>query len=263
MHAFLALHHLGPLQLGLILAAAFAAGVLDAIVGGGGLITTPVLMLMLPGVPVTGALATTKVSSIAGTTGAAIAYARRVEVRPRILAPGMLAALPSAWLGARAVSHLDPSVVKPAILAVMIAMALYTWWRPDLGLLRGKELNARVEPWIAAAVGAALGFYDGFLGPGTGSLLVLAFIVLFGRDFLGASAQAKFFNWASNLGALLWFTPSGSVLWVLAVPMAACNLLGGVVGSRLAILSGNRWIRRIFLAVVLALIARLGWNLYG
>jgi uncharacterized membrane protein YfcA len=263
MHEFLALHHLGPLQLGLILAAAFAAGVLDAIVGGGGLITTPVLMLMLPGVPVTGALATTKASSIAGTTGAAFAYARRVELRPRIIVPGMLAALPSAWLGARAVSHLDPAVIKPAILGVLIAMALYTWWRPELGLLRGKEPAARLEPWAAAAVGAALGFYDGFLGPGTGSLLVLAFIILFGRDFLGASAQAKFFNWASNLGALLWFAPSGSVLWVLAVPMAACNLLGGAIGSRLAILSGNRWIRRIFLAVVLALIARLGWNLYG
>ena len=263
MHAFLALHHLGPLQLGLILAAAFAAGVLDAIVGGGGLITTPVLMLMLPGVPVTGALATTKVSSIAGTTGAAFAYARKVELRARILAPGMLAALPSAWLGARAVSHLDPAVIKPAILAVLIAMALYTWWRPELGLLRGKEPGAGREIGLAIAVGAVLGFYDGFLGPGTGSLLVLAFIVLFGRDFLGASAQAKFLNWASNLGALLWFTPSGSVLWALAVPMAACNLLGGVIGSRLAILSGNRWIRRIFLAVVLALIARLGWNLYG
>jgi uncharacterized membrane protein YfcA len=263
MHEFLALHHLGPLQLGLIFAAAFAAGILDAIVGGGGLITTPVLMLMLPGVPVTGALATTKVSSIAGTTGAAISYARRVEVRPRILIPGMLAALPSAWLGARAVSHLDPAVIKPAILGVLIAMAVYTWWRPELGLLRGKEPAARLELWLAIAIGAVLGFYDGFLGPGTGSLLVLAFILLFGRDFLGASAQAKFFNWASNLGALLWFAPSGSVLWVLAVPMAVCNLLGGMIGSRLAILSGNRWIRRVFLAVVLALIARLGWNLYG
>jgi uncharacterized protein len=263
MHAFLSLHHLGPSQLGLILVAAFAAGVIDAIVGGGGLITTPVLMLLLPGAPVTGILATTKASSIAGTTGAAIGYARKIALRPRILIPGMLAALPAAWLGARAVSHLDPVAIKPAILAVLIAMALYTWWRPELGLLRGKELRASIEPWASAAVGATLGFYDGFLGPGTGSLLVLVFIVLFGRDFLGASAQAKFFNGASNLGALLWFAPSGSVLWVLAIPMAACNLMGGVLGSRLAILSGNRWIRWVFLTVVLALIARLGWNLYG
>ena len=263
VHAFLTLHQLGPVEMGLILAAAFAAGLIDAVAGGGGLITTPVLLLMLPGAPVAGALATTKVSSIAGTTGAAIAYSRSVRPDPRILIPGMLCALPSAWLGARSVTYMEPSLLKPVILGVLIAMAAYVGWRPDLGALRGRELRARLEPWAAGVVGAALGFYDGFLGPGTGSLLMLAFISLFGRDFLGASALAKFFNWASNLGALIWFAPSGTVLWVLAAPMAVCNLLGGVLGSRFAVRFGNVWIRRVFLAVVTALIARLAWNLYG
>jgi uncharacterized membrane protein YfcA len=194
-HAFLTLHQLGPVELGLILAAAFAAGLIDAVAGGGGLITTPVLLLMLPGAPVAGALATTKVSSIAGTTGAAIAYSRSVRPDPRILIPGMLCALPAAWLGARSVTYMDPSLLKPVILGVLIAMAAYVGWRP-------------------------------------------------------------------NLGALLWFAPSGTVLWVLALPMAVCNLLGGVLGSRFAVRFGNVWIRRVFLAVVMALIARLGWSLY-
>ena len=248
--------------MGLILAAAFAAGVIDSIVGGGGLITTPVLLLLLPEVSVAAVLATTKASSIAGTTGAAVAYSRKLTLKPGILLPGMLCALPAAWLGARAVSHLDPAAVKPAILVVLIAMAGYTWWRPQLGALKRVGMGSRLEPWAAAGVGAVLGFYDGFLGPGTGSMLMLAFIGIFGLDFLLASGTAKFFNWASNLGALLWFVPSGSVLWVIAVPMAVCNLLGGVLGSRLAVRSGNAWIRRVFLAVVLALIARLGWSLY-
>jgi uncharacterized protein len=263
LHDFLLHYHLGALQLGLILGAAFTAGLIDAVVGGGGLITTPALLLLLPGAPVAGVLATTKASSIAGTTGAALSFAKSVKLDPRFLIPGMLTALPAAWLGARSVSHLDPAVIKPAILIVLVAMAGYTGWRPDLGLLSGKGIAPRAQPWAAAGIGAVLGFYDGFLGPGAGSMLVLAFILAFGYNFLQASALAKFFNWASNLGALLWFAPSGSVLWVIALPMAGCNLLGGVIGSRLAVVSGNVWIRRVFLAVVLALIARLGWNLYG
>lgn len=266
VHAFLAPlahHQLGPVEMGLILAAAFAAGLIDAVAGGGGLITTPVLLLMLPGAPVAAALATTKVSSIAGTTGAAIAYSRSVRPVPRILIPGMLCALPAAWLGARCVTYMDPTLLKPLILGVLIIIAAYVGWRPDLGALRGREPHARLEPWLAGLVGAILGFYDGFLGPGTGSLLMLAFIAVFGRDFLGASALAKFFNWASNLGALLWFAPAGTVLWALAAPMAVCNLLGGVLGSRFAVRFGNVWIRRVFLVVVIALIVRLAWNLYG
>jgi uncharacterized membrane protein YfcA len=249
--------------MGLLLLAAFAAGLIDAVAGGGGLITMPAMLLMLPGAPMAGILATTKCASLAGTAGAAASYAKRVELPAAILIPSVAAALPSSWLGARAVSHLDPSLVKPAILAVLIAVAAYTWLKPDLGAARTRGMPLSWQPFGAACLGAVMGFYDGFLGPGTGSILMLLLIALFGRDFLQASALAKFVNVASNAGALLWFVPAGSVLWRLALPMAACNLVGGLIGSRLAVWSGNAWIRRVFLAVVAALIARLAWNLYG
>jgi uncharacterized membrane protein YfcA len=219
------------------------------------------LLLALPGAPVAEVLATTKCASVAGTMGAAASYSRKVEIPWRIVLPGMAAALPAAWLGARAVSHLDSFLLRPIILGVLIVMAAYTWWRPDLGSVRRAGMPHAWQPMAGAITGACLGSYDGFLGPGTGSMLVLAFILVFGRDFLRASAASKFLNLASNLGALAWFAPAGSVLWPLALPMAFCNLLGGLLGSRLAVRAGNRWIRFLFLAVVLALIARLAWSL--
>jgi uncharacterized membrane protein YfcA len=195
--------------------------------------------------------------------GAACNYARKVELPGRILLPAMAAALPASFLGARAATRLDPALLRPCILLVLVLLAAYTAWKPDLGARAGRGLPARGQAWMGAALGAVLGAYDGFLGPGTGSLLVMALIVLFGRDFLQASAAAKFVNAASNLGALLAFASAGLVLWKYALPMAACNLLGGLLGSRMAMGAGNRWIRRVFLAVVYALILRLGWSLLG
>jgi uncharacterized membrane protein YfcA len=250
------------LALGLLLAAAFGAGFIDSIAGGGGLITIPALLLLLPGAPVAALLATNKASSIAGTAGAAYSYSRKVPLTWPLLLPAMAGALAGSVLGAAAVSWLDPSVVKPAILAVLVLLALYTWWRPDLGHRETKDLAGRTLGWAGFLLGTSLGFYDGLLGPGTGSLLMVALIVIFGRDFLQATAAAKFINGMSNLGALLWFAAAGLVLWKLALPMAACNWVGGQLGSRMAMGKGNRWVRRVFLMVVWALIARLGWNLF-
>lgn len=246
----------------LLLLAAFGAGFIDAVAGGGGLVTVPAMLLLLPGVPVAAVLATTKCVSFAGTAGAAAAYARRVPLPRRILVPALTAALPASWLGARTMAKLDPELLRPILLMVLMLLALYTWRRPDLGARSGGGLDARLHPLAGYLLGAALGFYDGFLGPGTGSLLVAAFIVAFGRDFLQASAAAKFVNGMSNFGALLWFGLAGLVLWKLALPMALCNLAGGLAGSRMAMRAGNRWIRRIFLCVVWALILRLGWGMY-
>lgn len=246
-----------------LLVAAFAAGFVDAVAGGGGLITTPTLLLILPGAPVAAVLATTKCASFAGTVGAAWSYARKVALPRRILVPALFAALPASLLGARAVTHLDPALLRPVILMVLALLALYTGWRPDLGDRETAGLPPRLQGLGGYVLGGALGFYDGFLGPGTGTLLVITLILLFGRDFLQASAAAKFVNGASNLGALVWFASAGLVMWNIAVPMALCNLLGGLLGSRMAIAGGNRRIRRVFLVVAWALIARLGWNLYG
>lgn len=252
--------------LALLLLAAFAAGFIDAVAGGGGLITTPALLLLLPEAPIAAVLATTKGASFVGTVGAASNYARKLKLPWPILIPAMLAALPASFLGARAVAHINPSWLRPAILLVLVLLAAYTGWKPDLGARAGGGLRERGQAGqavLGAVLGAGLGFYDGLLGPGTGSLLVVALILLFGKDFLQASAAAKFVNGASNLGALAAFAWAGWVMWKVALPMAACNLAGGLLGSRMAMAAGNRWIRRVFLIVVWALIARLGWNLYG
>lgn len=254
---------LDALPLVLILIAAFGAGFIDAVAGGGGLITTPSLLLLMPGVPVAAVLATTKCASIAGTVGAASSYARKVPLPWHILLPAMTAALPASVLGARYVASLDPELIRPVILAVLAIVALYTWLRPGLGSAPTAGIDRRMQGLAGYLLGGVLGFYDGFLGPGTGSLLVVAFITLFGRDFLQASAAAKFVNVLSNLGALVWFAAAGMVMWKIALPMALMNLVGGLLGSRMAMRSGNRWIRRVFLTVVWALIARLAWNLYG
>jgi uncharacterized membrane protein YfcA len=255
---------LEPTALLLLLLAAFAAGFIDSIAGGGGLITIPALLLLHPAAPIAALLATNKASSIAGTAGAAWTYSRKVPLPWPLLLPAMAGALLGSFLGARTVAVLDPSLVKPAVLAVLavlILLALYTWWRPDLGHRETQSLAGKSLGWAGFVLGASLGFYDGLLGPGTGSLLMVALIVWFGRDFLQATAAAKFINGMSNLGALLWFAAAGLVLWKLALPMAACNWLGGQLGSRMALGKGNGWIRRIFLVVVWALIARLAWNL--
>jgi uncharacterized membrane protein YfcA len=254
---------LDALGFSLLLLAAFTAGFIDAVAGGGGLVTTPALLLLLPGAPVVAVLATTKGASLVGTVGAAGNYARKVGLPWRILLPAMAAALPASYLGARSVSHLDPSLLRPVILLVLILLAAYTGWKPDLGAKSKGGIQGRGQVWLGLVLGALLGFYDGFLGPGTGSLLVMALIVVFGKDFLQASAAAKFVNGMSNFGALVAFASAGLVIWKFALPMAVCNLAGGLLGSRMAMASGNRWIRRVFLMVVWALIARLGWNLYG
>jgi uncharacterized membrane protein YfcA len=241
--------------------AGFAAGFIDAVVGGGGLITTPTLIFALPGVPLPAILATTKAASCAGTVAAAWQYLRRVAVDPRVVVPAAAAALMAAWCGARLVTALDTRIAKPLILAVLVGVAGYTWANPALGSRTGPAMAGRWRPWAGLALGAGLGFYDGFLGPGTGTFLILALVLGFGRDFLTASAAAKVINAASNLGALLWFVPEGSVLWSLALPMAMCNLLGGVIGSRAAMARGNPWIRRIYLLVASALILRLGYGI--
>lgn len=249
---------LEPIILG---AAALAAGFIDAVAGGGGLITTPSLLLTLPEAPLPVVLGTNKCVSIVGTTAAAASYARRVALDARLLFPAVVVAIPAAAVGAAMASRLAPGVMKPAILAALVVVAVYTALRPQLGLHASAGMPACWRPLCAAVLGAAIGFYDGLLGPGTGSFLALGLIAVAGFDFLRAAAHARVINGATNLGALLWFGWHGSVLWPVVPLMAACNLVGGVIGSRMAMARGSAWVRRIFLAVVALLILRLGWSL--
>ena len=244
-------------------AVAFLAGLVDAVVGGGGLVQLPALFVVLPAEHVAqtaAVLGTNKLSSICGTSMAVWQYTRRVPLNWRTLFPTAMVALAGSLLGARAVSLMAPAVLRPLILVLLVAVAIYTFLRKDLGDLHAPRFTADRERRLGAVVGAVIGFYDGFFGPGTGSFLIFALIGLFGFDFLAASASAKVVNLATNLSAVAYFAATDNLLYRYGLPMAVCNMAGGLVGARLAILKGNRFVRGFFLVVVSAMILRFGWE---
>lgn len=241
---------------------AFLAGFIDAVVGGGGLIQVPALFVLKPELPPATLFGTNKFSSIFGTANASWQYARRVELPWRTVGLTAASAFAFSFLGARAVSHFDAAAIRPLILMLLIAVFAYTLWKKDFGALHAPRLSARMQRLAGLGLGAALGFYDGFFGPGTGSFLIFAFVGLFGFSFLAASAAAKLVNLATNAAALAWFVPTGHVLYRAAIPMAACNIAGSWIGSHLAIRKGSGFVRSLFIVVVAALIARMGWDLF-
>jgi uncharacterized protein len=243
---------------------AFLAGFVDSVVGGGGLIQLPALFLCLPPAlasSIPAVLGTNKMSSICGTGVAVVQYARRIPIHWHSILPAGGAAFVFSLLGARVVTLLKPGFLRPLVFVLLVAVALYTFWSRNLGTLHAPRLTARRERTFGVLVGLAIGFYDGFFGPGTGSFLIFAFVGWFGFDFLTASASAKVINFATNLAAVGYFATTGNILWRYALPMAACNVLGSLAGTRLAILRGNRFIRALFLAVIAALILKMGWDL--
>lgn len=240
---------------------AFLAGLLDSIVGGGGLIQVPALFIVLPGTSAATLLGTNKCVSVVGTLGATAQYLRRVRVPWRIALSGGLAALPFSFLGAHTITGLDPALLRPLVLVLLVAVLAYTLLKPSLGDDHAPWMGARLEVVAGLITGALIGFYDGFFGPGTGSFLIFAYVGLFGYDFLSASASAKIVNLLTNLAAIAWFWWSGHVIAALAVPLACCNLAGALIGSRLALRHGSRFVRRLFIVVVGLLILRYAYDL--
>lgn len=247
-----------PLTLALLVVAALVAGTVDAIAGGGGLITVPALLAA--GLPPRLALGTNKGQSVWGTLAAAVRFTRGGLVDRDFAKATFPAGLLGAFGGAALVLLLRPEVLRPIVLGLLVVVALF------LALRRGPPRpHALVPPrWqLAAAAGAAfvLGAYDGFFGPGTGTFLIVAFAGLFARPLARASADAKVVNLASNVAALTTFALRGVVVWRIAVPMALANLCGGWLGAHLAIRGGDRIVRRIVLVVVTALVVKLAFDL--
>lgn len=242
---------------------AFLAGFVDSIVGGGGLIQLPAVLVFAPGLPLATALGTNKFPSLLGTSLAVVQFARAVKLNWRMLVPAAGAALIFSALGAHTVSAIEPALVRPFILALLIGVAIYTLLRKDLGELHAPRLSAGHEPVGGVLVGVLLGFYDGFFGPGTGSFLIFIFVGIFGYSYLNASASAKVVNLATNIAAVLYFGLSGQIDWTLAPLMAVFNVAGSFMGSRLAIAKGSKFVRALFLVVVSALILRLAWQSLG
>ncbi|GAB4165553.1 MAG: TSUP family transporter [Rhodocyclaceae bacterium] len=246
----------------LLFAGAFAAGMLDAVVGGGGLIQIPLLFSALPQAPPGTVFGTNKVAAVFGTAAAAARYASRVPIPWRIALPAAGAAFVCAYAGALSVALLPRGVVRPLVLILLVAVAIYTFVRKDFGAAERPRVPGRADGALAACVGGILGFYDGFFGPGTGSFLIFLFVRLFGLDFLRASVAAKVVNVVTNVAALVFFASNGFVLWSVGLGMAGFNIAGSLVGSHLAIQRGARFVRRAFLVVTCLLITKFAWDTF-
>lgn len=254
--------HLIPPELPWLLCIAFAAGLVDAVVGGGGLIQLPGLFATLPRHAPALLLGTNKFSAMFGTGAAAWRYARNVSIPWRPVLYATVAAFACSFLGATSVSLLPKEAVRPLVLVMLVAMLVYTLVKKDFGALHRPRQIGRRELTIAVAIGGAIGFYDGFFGPGTGSFLIFLFVRFFGLDFLRASAASKIVNVSTNLAALSFFVPSGQVMLAVAIPMAMANIGGSFTGTRLALSGGTPLIRKLFVALVIVLIAKMGWDTF-
>ena len=250
----------------LLALASLTAGFIDAVVGGGGLITMPALLLALPaGTPLPIILGTNKVLACTGTTLAAGKFLKGGVMRWQDMLGPVFAAMLGACGGVALAYFLQgrfEGLLRPLMLMLMVVMLAFTLLKPDLGSLHAPKFGEAHQRGLAMLIASALGFYDGFFGPGTGSLLIFLFVAILGLDFLRASALAKSVNWASNIAAMSLFLWNGSWIPVVALTMALANGLGGYLGAHLALEKGSAWVRLMFIAVVGALILSLGWQVW-
>jgi uncharacterized membrane protein YfcA len=242
-------------SLGILVAVAFVAGVVDAIAGGGGLLTVPALLAA--GLPPQQALGTNKGQSVFGAAAALLRYSRGGLVDRR----RALRAFPAGFLGSVAggllVLSLDPKVLRPLVLVLLVAAGVFVAFRPVPKTHAPPHRQGLYTLLIALIIGA----YDGFFGPGTGTFLIVAFVAVLGDELTKATAEAKVVNFASNLAAVALFASRGIILWNVSLPMAVAQALGGLLGAQLALKGGGPLIRRVVLGVVIALVVKLGYDL--
>lgn len=243
--------------------AAICAGWVDAVVGGGGLIQIPALLLGFPHVAPVQILATNKVSSICGTSASAATYYRHVKPDLKTVVPLSLLAFAGALIGATLVSHISSAAFNPIILVVLIAVGSYTLFTPRLGAKTALRFSGHRHVLAATGIGFLIGIYDGALGPGTGSFLVFALVGLLGYAFVQASAKAKIANVATNLAALLIFIPEGAVMWKVGLLMGLGNLAGGYIGARTAVAQGAGFVRVVLVLVLGAFTIKIGLEVIG
>ena len=243
--------------------AGLLAGWVDAVVGGGGLVQLPALLLGFPNAAPVQILGTNKLASVCGTTVSSVTYYRRVRPDPRTFGPLMLLAFTGSLCGALAASHIPKAAFDPIVLAVLVLVGGYVLFRPSVGEVTMLRFAGHQHVVAAMVAGAVIGFYDGALGPGTGSFFVFTLVGLLGYNFLEASAKARMANWATNVAALCVFVPQGAVMWKVGLAMGACNLLGGYLGARTAVAKGGRFVRVVFVVVVGAFVVKIGADVLG
>ena len=240
---------------------AFLAGFVDAMAGGGGLVQLPAMFILQPQLTLVQTLATNKTASFFGTSVSAVRYLRRVDMDWKQLTPIIVSSVIGAFGGALLVSYIHKEQFMPFIICILSLVLIYTIIRKNLGLHHNvKALSPLKFYCFAIATGGIIGMYDGMIGPAAGSFFIFAFIVLFGYDFLHASAAAKLLNSIANFSALTFFFARGNIVWHIAVPVCTANMLGNYVGSHIALKKGSAFIRIFFILVVLALILKLGYD---
>ena len=242
--------------------ASLLAGFVDAIVGGGGLILVPALFATFPSTHPATLFGTNKGASVWGTAIATVQYSRRVQMRWHALAPAAAVCFAASLGGAWLVTVISPEYLRKALPLVLLAVLAYTLTRKDLGRDHTPRFGGQQEALMACCIGAVIGFYDGFFGPGTGSFFVFLLVRLLGYDFLNASAGAKLLNIASNLAAILLFALKGHVWWHFVLAMAIANVLGSLAGTYLALKHGTGFVRGVFIAVVSALILKTSYDAF-
>lgn len=249
------------LTLTMLVAASFLAGWVDAIVGGGGLIQLPALLIGMPSqAPVATVAGTNKVPSSMGTAVAALNYARRVEVNWLALLPLIAGSAIGSYGGTQLTHLMSRAMFNPLVLAAIVGVGWYTYRRPALGLTaQAKHTGRSGYAWLAG-IGLLVGAWDGFIGPGTGSFFLILLVGIMGYEFLAATTYAKLANLTTNLAAIASFGWSGNIWWGLALLMGVGNLVGGFLGSSMALRKGNGFVRQVFLAVVVVLGAKVAWD---
>jgi uncharacterized protein len=250
------------MELPLLCFFAFLAGFIDSIVGGGGLVQVPAFFVLYPQLPVPNIIGTQRIASAVGTSVAAWNYAKTVRIPWKIVLYTGLGAAVASYLGATVQSLLPNEVLKPVILVVIIGIAIYTYRNKTFGQDEVFKVPEHLQPWYALSIGTVLGFYNGFVGPGTGSLLVFGFVSVIGYGFLKASAISKVVNVIADVSSLVFFLMHKYVLFHIAIPMMVCNTAGAYLGSRMAVLRGNTFIRKVFLVVVAGIILRFAWDVF-
>ena len=249
--------------------AALAAGVMDAIIGGGGLILLPALLDAFPHAPLADMLALNKAALLAGTVLAAWRYTHHTRRRalhggllPRGLPWAAVLAMLAALAGAVAVSHLslgETTLLRSALPWALLALPLYVFFKKDLGKAPAAHIakNTPYSAWVLTAIALCIGFYDGFFGPGTGSLLIFAIVRFMGYDFLHASAAARLLCVGTALAALAYFAWHGHIDWRWALPLALANMAGGWLGTHLALRHGAGFVRWFFIVGVSLLVGKM------
>ncbi len=240
--------------------ASLAAGFVDSIVGGGGLILVPAMFAVFPNTHPATLLGINKGAAIWGTGLATWQYSQRVDLRWAALLPAALAGFAASLAGAWVVTILSPGYLRKVLPLILVAVLVYTLAKKELGKTHQPKFSGRAEVWVATAIGGVIGFYDGFFGPGTGSFFVFLLVRVLGYDFLNASASAKLLNTATNLAALILFTLKGYVWWHFVAVMALANVMGSLAGTHMALKHGAGFVRGVFIFVVGALILKTGYD---